>query len=82
MIVSAFLALGEDYEILPTMEERSKELILIPMPPDGFSVNYFKDPCKGTSWRSSAPWKIKDLVVLRDKARLDDFFTENLNGPH
>ena len=91
MIVSAFLALGEGYEILPTMEGRSKELILIPMPPNGFSVNYLKvfsgkprdtsDPCNGTSWRSSATWKIKDLVVSRDKASLDDFFTETLNGP-
>ena len=36
MIVSAFLALEEGYEILPTMEGRSKELILIPMPPNGF----------------------------------------------
>lgn len=41
-ILSAFPALAEGYEILRTTEGRCKELLLIPMPPSGFSVNYLQ----------------------------------------
>ena len=41
-ILSAFSALGEGYEILRAMEGQSKEILLIPMPPNGFSVNYLQ----------------------------------------
>ena len=42
VIVSAFPALGEGYEILRATEGRSKELLLIPMPPNGFTVSYLQ----------------------------------------
>ena len=37
-ILAAFPALGEGYEILRAGEGRFKQLLLIPMPPNGFSV--------------------------------------------
>jgi len=33
---------GEGYEILRATEGQSKELLLIPMPPNGFSVSYLQ----------------------------------------
>ncbi|KAK2564475.1 G2/M phase-specific E3 ubiquitin-protein ligase [Acropora cervicornis] len=41
-ILVAFPALGEGYEILCAGEGRSKQLLLIPMPPNGFSVSYLQ----------------------------------------
>ena len=41
-ILAAFPALGEGYEILRAGEGRSKQLLLIPMPPNGFSVSYLQ----------------------------------------
>ena len=38
-ILAAFPALGEGYEILRAGEGRSKQLLFIPMPPNGFSVS-------------------------------------------
>jgi len=38
-ILAAFLALGECCEILRAVEGRSKQLLLIPMPPNGFSMS-------------------------------------------
>jgi len=42
VILSVFPALGEGYEILRATEGQSKELLLIPMPPNGFSVSYLQ----------------------------------------
>ena len=41
-ILAAFPVLGEGYEILRAGEGRSKQLLLIPMPPNGFSVSYLQ----------------------------------------
>ena len=41
-ILVAFPVLGEGYEILRAGEGRSKQLLLIPMPPNGFSVSYLQ----------------------------------------
>ena len=41
-ILAAFLALEEGHEILRAGEERSKQLLLIPMPLNGFSVSYLQ----------------------------------------
>ena len=37
-----FPTLGEGYEILHATEGQSKELLLVPMPPNGFGVNYLR----------------------------------------
>lgn len=42
VIVSAFPAPGECYEILHVTEGQSRELLLIPMPPNGFNVTYLQ----------------------------------------
>ena len=41
-ILVAFPPLGEGYEILHAGEGRSKQLLLIPMPLNGFSISYLQ----------------------------------------